>query len=531
MKNKLLIALFACLFTFFLLSVASDYLVAGGASAMRSNDFFDGPEAEPCAHADFDCDGFADLAVRVPGESIAGAKHAGAVHVLFGSALGLTSGRSQFLHQNIAGMQESSEGDDWFGEETTIGDFNGDGFSDLAIGVCGEDLGLTKNAGLTHVLYGSPEGLSTEESQVWRQAGVRTNDFFGEDLVAGDFDGDGYDELAIGVPGKDVDGTVNAGITAVLYGSPTGLTADRTQFWCQGNIGAGDGMETNDSFGEELAANDFDDDGYDDLAIGSYGESIDGTLMAGAVSVLYGHPSGLTNQRSQFWHQESPGIADAAEQGDRFGEELASSDFNGDGYADLAIAAFYNVLAGVQDAGAVHILYGSPSGLAAEGSQFLNQNSPGMNEIVEEDDRFGWSLAANDFNGDGFGDLAIGVPKEDLGPLVNCGVVHVIYGSPDGLSSEGIQMWNQNSPGVAGVTKQDDGFGWELASQDFDSDGFADLVVGTPGKDINGMKDAGAITILYGSPEGISAEGSRMMHQDSPGIADQAEPYDAFGLL
>ena len=110
----------------------------------------------------------------------------------------------------------------------------------------------------------------------------------------GDFNGDGFGDLAIGIPGEDVGGDQDAGAVTIIYGSTNGLTAIATatvpasQFWSQDTTGILDSAEPGDSFGSALAAGDFDDDGFSDLAIGVPGEDAsDGTLNVGAVISRY----------------------------------------------------------------------------------------------------------------------------------------------------------------------------------------------------------------------------------------------------
>ena len=141
------------------------------------------------------------------------------------------------------------------------------------------------------------------------------------------------------------------------------------------------------------------------------------------------------------------------------------SDFNGDGYEDLAIGAPGEEIAGVTAAGGVSVLYGSDSGLQTQSpnDQFWHQNSPGVNDAAEEGDWFGRSLAAGDFNGDGFADLAIGAPQEDIGEI-GTGAVSVLYGSASGLqtTSPVDQFWNQDTPGVEETAVGYDLFGYSL---------------------------------------------------------------------
>ena len=65
----------------------------------------------------------------------------------------------------------------------------------------------------------------------------------------------------------------------------------------------------------------------------------------------------------------------------------------------------------------------------------------------------------SDFNGDGYEDLAIGVPSERVNGYLQAGAVHVVYGGPDGLTSTGDQFFTQSSPNVAGTPQRRDFFG------------------------------------------------------------------------
>jgi hypothetical protein len=139
------------------------------------------------------------------------------------------------------------------------------------------------------------------------------------------------------------------------------------------------------------------------------------------------------------------------------------ADFNGDSRADLAIGAPRE-----NDAsGVVHVLYGSPTGLTASGSQLWSQDSPGIAGVAEPFDQFGWALATGDFNGDGRTDLAVGAYSEND----FAGVVQVLYGSPTGLTAAGSQLWSQDSPGIIGVAESTDFFGGALAAGSPSSNG------------------------------------------------------------
>ena len=149
--------------------------------------------------------------------------------------------------------------------------------------------------------------------------------------LRGDFDGDGRDDLAVGVPFEDVASGANNddGAVNVLYGGRRGLRTKGSQFLHQAKPGmAGEGAELNDEFGYSLAAGDFGSGGRADLAVGVRFEDVasganDGD---GAVNVLYGGRRGLRTRGSQFLHQDKPGMAgDGAELNDLFGCALPGS--------------------------------------------------------------------------------------------------------------------------------------------------------------------------------------------------------------
>ena len=149
---------------------------------------------------------------------------------------------------------------------------------------------------------------------------------------------------------------------------------------------------------------------------------------------------------------------------------------------------------------------------------------------LSTDARFGYSLAAGDFNRDGFVDLAVGAPRDSPYSdwAENVGAVNVIYGSASGLSTRTNRPWllAGNSPNGADPY---DAFGFALAAGDFNGDTFDDLAVGVPREALGGIPNAGAVTVFYGKARGFLWSASQSWDQDSPGVEGGIEPDDEFG--
>ena len=455
---------------------------------------------------------------------------------------------------------------------SVTGDFNGDGIADLAIGTVSQTVNGITNAGAVQILYGTSRtssvqsgsvdpglnGLTTTNDQLITQAttGLKSaavaNGNFGSALAVGDFNHDGIMDLAIGASGATVNGATGAGAVFILFGSHTGLKTTGGQMWTENSTNIAGTATAGDHFGAALAAGDFNNDHFTDLAVGVPNKSISGKANAGAVNVIYGALGGLKAANNKLWDQSLLN-AGTIGTGDLFGSALAVGDFNADGFRDLAVGSPDQTVGGNANAGAVNVIYGRLGGLNALNNQFW---TAGVNNILGHSNagaQFGFALATGDFNDDSRSDLVIGAPGENIdavgsAALVNnAGAVHVLLGSSARLTATGNQLWTENSTGMTNTNTtaaSGDRFGATVAVGQMNSDRLSDLAIGVPnqtvaasGQMVNPATAAGTVRVLYGAAKsstnptaGLSTTNSQIWDQAISGIlGDGVDNNELFG--
>ncbi|MEV0223094.1 FG-GAP and VCBS repeat-containing protein [Streptomyces sp. NPDC050704] len=329
-----------------------DQASSGVPGADESDDMF----GEVRSPADFNADGYADLAVAATGEDVDGRKDQGAVTVLWGSATGLSGGTTV---PNKAPRDSYSR----MGSDLATGDFNGDGKKDLAL----------VNAGKTYVYRGAVNRSGVHGSVTTLDK--PSTSFYSTAVVAGKVNGDGKTDLV--VIGDVVSDSYIASDAWFVKGGAT-LTSGKTLRLESVN---GNGGEA-DRGGDGVIA-DFDKDGYGDIAVGTPLHS----KYRGRVSVWYGGSAGPS--ASARFTQATGGVAGTPETYDSFGDSVSAGDVNGDGYQDLAVGAYGETIDGKEYAGGVHVLYGRAAGLTGTGSHWFARNSAGVPGALTADDSFG----------------------------------------------------------------------------------------------------------------------------------------------
>jgi hypothetical protein len=397
---------------------------------------------------------------------------------------GSPSGMSSQSGFSQAWTGESDQDDARLGYAlSTIGDVNGDGYSDLVVGVPWYDSGET-DEGAAFVYYGGAYGLA-QGSVDWITESNRIEAHFGYAVsLAGDVNGDGYADIVIGAP--DYDGT---GAVFVYHGSPNGLTssADWTTVGDQENALFGTSVST---------AGDLDGDGYTDVIVGARDYDGDQT-DEGAAFVYHGSPTGLT-AGSANW------TAVGGQASAHLGVAVSTAgDVNGDGYADVLIGApGYDSITGtttLTDAGRAYVYLGSLTGLVTDTIGWMAGGE-------QAGSQFGTAVStAGDANGDGWADILIGAPGYDVtgtAIFTDVGRVYAYYGR----STAGESAPFTDSPNwVANGDQSGAHFGAAVSiAGDLNSDGYADIAIGAPDYD-DVQPNEGAAFVYQGTATGPSS--------------------------
>ena len=410
-------------------------------------------------------------------------------------------------HQKISDIEGGFTGildnADLFGISiASLGDLDGDGVGDVAMGATGDDDGGT-GRGAVWVLFLNTDGTVKSHQKISDTEGgflgiLDNSDGFGRSVASlGDLDGDGVGDLAVGAHYDDDGGSdgidSDVGAVWVLFLNTNGTVKSHQK------ISLTDGgfkgtLEDLDLFGSSTdSLGDLDGDGVGDLAVGAIWDD-DGGTTRGAVWVLFLNTDGTVKSHQKISDTQG-GFTGILDNNDLFGHSVASlGDLDNDGVGDMAVGAVFDFDGG-QFRGAVWVLFLNMDG-TVKSHQKISDIQGGFTGTLEDSDFFGVSVASmGDLDGDRVGDLAVGASHDDDGGF-NRGAVWVLFLNTDG-TVKSHQKISQTQGGFTGSLENNDDFGSSAASLgDLDGDGVSDLAVGAIWDD-GGGAIRGAVWVLF----------------------------------
>ncbi len=395
-----------------------------------------------------------------------------------------------------------------------LGDVDGDGVEDVAVGAISADVG-SSDEGEVYVLFMNSNGTVKAEQKINSLTGgfggtIASGDDFGARVAGiGDVDLDGIPDLAVGVP----DGGVgDDGSVWIVFLNANGTVKAETEL--SSGVGGFPVFANGSALSAVAGIGDLNGDSVPDIVVGDFFANVSATTD-GSVWVLFLDTTGSVIGSQQIASGVG-GFPDIFDDLDTFGSSVESlGDLDGDGLTDIAVGAYFQEGSSGDRTGAVYILFLNADG-TVKSHQEITEGTGGLTGPLLLHDFFGFGIArVGDLDGDGLVDLAVGAGQDDV-PGSNRGAVYILFLNANGTVKSEVIL-NSGTAALSTYLEDDDFFGLDVAAfGDLDGDGIADLLVGAGGDD-DGASGAGAVYV-------ISLDGSAAVCGD--GALDPAEQCD-----